>query len=421
MKQIDKNKKRLFKNTAMLYVLQFSTYFLSFLSLPYQTRVLGPAMYGVVGVAVATMAYFQLFMDFGFLLSATEDISLNRNDRVFVSKKLTSVAVIKMVFFVFSISLVLIFTIFLKPFSEYKALYILYVLAYGVNSFLPDYFFRGIEKMTSITFRTVAVKLFSTILTFVFLQTKEDYLAIPVLMLIGNVGAVIWAYFYIYKTLKYPFEKVTISEVLFDFKRSASFFLARIASTVYSATNAVIIGYVDTTGVATGYFTSADKVMTIAKSTIAPISDSLYPYMVKNRNFSMIKKIFLFIEPVILVGCIVVWVFAEPICVIAFGEEFAGTAPVLRGFIPAIAVLLPSYILGFPTLGAMKLAKYANYSIFFGTTIHIIGLCILFVTSNIDGVTLAFLTSLSETAIMLFRLFAVIKNRKVFQEVSVSE
>ncbi len=411
MKKIDSNKKTLFKNTVMLYVLQFSTYFLSFATLPYQTRVLGPAMYGVVGVAVATMAYFQLFMDFGFLLSATEDISLNRNDRVYVSKKITSVAAIKTVFFIVSISLVVLFTLFLKPFSEYKALYIFYVLAYGVNSFLPDYFFRGIEKMTAITFRTVAVKLFSTILTFVFLHSKEDYLVIPILMLVGNIGAVIWAYFYIYKKLNYSFEKVSVLEMVYDFKRSASFFLARIASTVYSATNAVIIGQVDTTGVATGYFTSADKVMTIAKSTIAPISDSLYPYMVKNRNFSLIKKIFLLIEPVIILGCCIVWLFAEPICVIAFGEEYAGTAPVLKGFIPGIAVLLPSYVLGFPTLGAMKLAKFANYSIFLGTAVHITGLLVLFFSSNVNGVTLACLTSVSEVTIMLFRLFSVIKNK----------
>ncbi len=412
MNQVDNGKKMLFKNTFMLYVLQFSTYFLSFLTLPYQTRVLGPSTYGVVGVAVATMAYFQLFMDFGFLLSATEDISLNRNNKTYVSKKLTSVGVIKLIFFCVSVVLVLLFTLFLKPFSEYKALYIIYVIAYGFNSFLPDYFFRGIEKMSAITSRTVAVKVFSTVLTFVFLRSEQDYLVIPILMLIGNIGAVIWAYYFIYKKMDYSFEKVSLSEIVFDFKRSASFFFARIASTVYSATNSIIIGYVDTTGIVTGYFTSADKVMTIAKSTIAPISDSLYPYMVKNRNFSLIKKIFLFIEPVIILGCCVVWIFAEPICIVAFGKEFAGTAPILRAFIPGIAVLLPSYVLGFPTLGAMKLAKYANYSIFFGTAIHITGLCILFVTSNVTGVSLAILTSISEVSIMLFRLFSVIKNRK---------
>ena len=412
MANIDNNKKLLFKNTAMLYVLQFSTYLLSFATVPYQTRVLGPVVYGVVGVAIATMAYFQLFMDFGFLLSATEDISLHRDDRDFVSKKLTSIAIIKAVFFLASVALIGILMLFVKPFSEYKALYFIYILAYGVNSFLPDYFYRGIEKMSSITVRTVAVKLFSCVLTFVFLRSEEDYLVIPILMLLGNIGAVIWAYLYIYKNLKYPFRKVTLQEVIHDFKRSASFFLARIASTVYSATNTVVIGAVDTTGIMTGYFTSADKVMTVAKSTIAPISDSFYPYMVKNRNFSLIKKVILVVEPVILIGCAVVWIFAEPLCVLAFGQEFAGTAPILRGFIPAIAVLLPSYILGFPTLGAMKLAKFANYSIFFGTAIHIAGMALLFLTSNVTGTALAYLTSVSEISIMLFRLITVIVKRK---------
>ncbi len=418
MKKIDAKNKVLFKNTVMLYILQFSTYFFSFITVPYQTRVLGPVVYGVLGVAVATMAYFQLFMDFGFLLSATEDISLNRDDRVFVSKKLTSVAIIKTAFAIISVLIVLALTVFVEPFSNYKSLYLIYVLAYIANSFLPDYFFRGIEKMSAVTVRTVAVKFFSCVMTFVFLRSEEDYLVVPILLLIGNVGAVIWAYFYIYKTLKYDFQKVTFKEIISDLKRSAMFFLSRIATTVYSATNTIIMGFVDTTGVFTGYYTSADKIVSTAKSAMSPVADSLYPYMIKNRNFSMIKKVLLLLEPVIILGCVVVGILAKPICVFVFGAEFEGVANVLRAFIPAIAVLLPSYILGFPTLGAMGISKHANYSIFFGMTVHIIGLVVLALTQNITAVTLAGMTSISEICIMLYRLTMVLKNRKIFKEAS---
>lgn len=400
------------KNTAMLYLLQFSGYLFSFLTVPYQTRILGPVLYGVVGVAVATMAYFQLFMDFGFLLSATEDISLNREDRAYVSKKLTSVAVIKLAFFLISLIAVWGLSLILEPFSQYRQLYLLYVLAYGVNAFLPDYFFRGIEKMSAITVRTVSVRLLSCLLTFIFLRSADDYLALPGLMLFGNLVAVVWAYVYIYKTLGYKLCPVLPGEVWKDLKRSAGFFLARIASTVYSATNTVVMGYVDPAGVTTGWFTSADKIMATAKGAIAPISDSLYPYMVRHKNFSVVKKALLLGEPVILAGCALVWIFADSLCVFAFGEAFAGTAPVLRAFIPGIACLLPSYVLGFPTLGAMKQTRYANRSVFFGTAVHVTGLVCLAVSGRITAVSLAALTSLSEFAIMAFRIGAVARCRR---------
>lgn len=85
----------LLKNTIMLYIMQFSTYFLSFIVVPYETRVLGATVYGKVGVATAIMVYFQLVIDFGFILSATEEVSLHRDDKQRVSRIFTSVTINK--------------------------------------------------------------------------------------------------------------------------------------------------------------------------------------------------------------------------------------------------------------------------------------------------------------------------------------
>ena len=145
----------------MLYLLQFSTYLFSFLTIPYQTRILGPQLFGVLGVALAVMSYFQLFLDFGFMLSATEEIAENRDDKSFISKKILSVAVIKLTFTIVSFLILGLMLKFIKPLREYRFLYIIYLLAFSVNSFLPDYLFRGIEKMSAVTLRTVFVKLFT--------------------------------------------------------------------------------------------------------------------------------------------------------------------------------------------------------------------------------------------------------------------
>ncbi len=406
----------LLKNTIMLYILQFSTYFLSLVTVPYQTRVLGPVVYGYVGVALAVMAYFQLFMDFGFLLSATEDISKNRDDKEYVNRKLTSVTILKLILAAVSMAIMIALCFTVPMFAQNKAMYIIYIVAYVVNALLPDYLYRGIEQMTAITVRAVLIKVFFTVMIFVFLKTEEDYLVMPILLLIGNVAALVGVYFHLYKKLGYKFTKVSAKELKEDFKRSLGFFYSRIATTVYSTTNTIIIGLVDKTGTITGYYTSADKLLTTAKNGLSPVSDSLYPYMIKNRDFKLVKKILLLLMPVIILGCTVVGIFARPLCGLIFGQEFVDTAPVLVAMLPAIVAILPSYILGFPTLGAMGLSKYANTSIIVGTVTHIVGLVVLAFTGNLSAVTLAAMTSVSEWSIMLFRAFMVIKNRRIFTE-----
>ena len=404
----------LLKNTVMLYVLQFSTYFFSLVTVPYQTRVLGPQIYGTIGVAIAVMTYFQLFMDFGFILSATEDVSKNRNDREYLNRKLTSITILKGFLAVISITVMTLMCLFIPKFHSHIKLYLIYIFAYAINAFIPDYMYRGIEQMTAITVRTVIVKAFFTVMIFVFLKSDADYLVMPILLLIGNTFAVVFAYTHLNKKLGFKFSKVTFDDLKRDFKRSLNFFYSRIATTVYSTANTVILGFVDTTGVVTGYYTSADKILSTAKNGLSPISDSLYPYMIKNKDFKLCKKVLLLFMPIIIIGCTVVGIFAEPLCVFVFGKEYAGVAPVLRAMLPAVCAILPSFVLGFPTLGAMGLSKYANTSIIAGTVTHIVGLTILFLTHNVGAVTLAMMTSISEWAILIFRFVIVYKNRHIF-------
>ncbi len=410
-RQMNNKSKLLFKNTVMLYILQFSTYLFSFITVPYQTRVLGPEIYGVLGVVSAVMMYFQLFMDFGFLLSATEDISKNRTDFDYICKKVTSITLIKTGFAAICFAVMAVLCAVVGKFAEYRSLYFVYLAAFVINSFLPDYVFRGLEEMTAVTVRTVLIKMLSCVMVFVFLRAEEDYMLVPVFLLIGNAVAVFIAYVYLFRKFKYRFTKVTFSEIWGDFKRSSVFFYSRIATTVYSATNTVVLGMVDQVGVITGCYTSADKVVNMVKNGLTPISDSLYPYMVKNRDFKMVKKLLVVFMPIIVVGCAVVGVFAEPLCVFVFGAEYGDAANILRAFLPAVVATLPSYIFGFPTLGAMGLSKYANYSILVGSAFHIVGIAIMLATNSVTGVTLAAMTSASEWIILTCRIIAVYRNR----------
>ena len=102
------SKKVLLQNTFMLYLLTFSNYFLSLIVVPYETRVLGPAVSGALGAATAIMVYFQLVIDFGFLLSGTQEVARSRDDKKEVSRIFTATTLAKILLIVLSLVVLLL-------------------------------------------------------------------------------------------------------------------------------------------------------------------------------------------------------------------------------------------------------------------------------------------------------------------------
>lgn len=405
------HKRRLLKNTLMLYILTFSGYLFSFITVPYQTRVLGPEVYGKLGFAQACSVYVQLFLDFGFLLSATEDVANHREEPEVLSKILSAVTAGKLLLGAAGFAVVTAACVFVPIFREDRLLHGLFFLSAFANALLPDFLYRGLEKMDAITCRAVAVKLFFTGAVFVFVRSQADYYAVPVLNALGGLGACAWAYLDVRRS---GVRLVTVKahDVRKTLRRSASFFLSRIATTVYGATNTVILGLIYPVGSTLGYYTSAEKLMTTARSVFSPIADSLYPYMVRNRDFGLLKKLLLVMMPVIIAGCTLVWFFAESFCVLIFGEEFRESGLLLRLLLPVVALSLPTYVFGFPVLSPMGLARYANLSVIIGAAVHAAQLAALWALGLLDVRAICIATCVTEAVILTIRVAVVLKYHK---------
>ena len=408
---MNKNKKVLLKNTVMLYILRFSTYFFSFITVPYQTRVLGVSIYGKIGIATALMMYFQLFLDFGFLLSATEEVARNRDNKKIVCEVMTSVNLIKICFSVISVIVLYGICSFVPQYRADKLLFFLYLMQAIAVSFQPDYIYRGLENMTMVTYRTVFTKALFTGMIFIFLKKPEDYYCVPAIMLLGELIATGWSFFDLKKHYGITFVKVNVQDVMARLKHSSTFFLSRIISTVYTATNTVILGFLDPAGITVGYYTAAYKLISTGQNALSPISDSIYPYMINNKDFKLVKKVLSLTMPIIFIGGVVIFIFADKICYLIFCADFAPAGEVLRGMMPLAVLTLPDYILGFPTLGAMGLANHANISIYVSSAVHVINLIVLSYLGKLNAVSLAWLMSVATAIEVLYRLIVVLKNK----------
>lgn len=410
---VSKKKKRLFSNIGFLFILSFSSQILSLVTIPYQTRVFGPGIFGKVSLAISVAAILKLVIDYGFLLSATERVAKKCDDKTGLSRIITEVSIAKLLISIMLfIGLNICLYVFDIPFED-RLLYNLYLAAYMVESLMPDYLFRGLEDMKVITIRTVCIKLFFTVMILLTIKGPDDYLVMPILLLSGNIVALCTCVIYVRKKYRLYFCPIKPNDVISTIKYSTPFFVSRIASTVYQSGNTVILGIVSANQSIVGFYSAAEKFLSLAKSLSSPIADGVYPYMVKNRDYHLIKRILSICIPVIVVLAIIVFIFASEICAICFGEEYYTAGIALRCLMPAIIVILPTYLICFPVMIPMGLSKYANLSTVVGAIIQITLLGCLVLLNSLNLYSLCIITSITEVIVFLFRLGAILLRKRL--------
>ena len=402
----------LLENTVMLYILQFSNMALGLLTQGYQMRVLGLDNVGVLSAAQYATNFFQILIDFGFIYSATAKVSRFREDKNVLNKVLTCVILAKAMFMAVSFLILFAFIAPTLPDMSQVLVYAFYLISVCTYALLPDFMYRGLEQMSTITIRAVAIKFFATLMIFLFVHQPGGLLPRCPVHSGGNLGAIVFVYWHLFRRVGIHFCRVTWREIWVELKDSSQFFLSKVAASINSNLNGILLNSLAGPA-ATGLYANADKVIGAAKSGMSPIADSLYPHMMKHKNFSLIKKAMLIVYPVILLGCAVVFIFAEPLLVFWLGAEGSQVVLPLRLLIPVAVFSFPNYVLGYPTLGAMGLAKYANIAVVFGTAVYLLGALLLWFTVGINLVTLCLLTSVTEGSILAFRLVVIVKNRKL--------
>ncbi|MBE6686568.1 MAG: hypothetical protein E7591_04975 [Ruminococcaceae bacterium] len=418
--KLSSGRKTLLVNTIMLYIMQFSTTLMSFIIIPKQTQILGDALYGgYIEASVAIIAYFRIVIDFGFIQSATEKITKNREDKKEIGRILSSVVACKLFLIAISLAVLIALCSFIPAWGSKKYILLLYFGAETLASMTPDFLYRGLEKMSAITYRTVIIRALFMIAILIFFNEPADIWMVPGFTLLGNGIAMLFAYIHVYKKLGIGFVRIPVIRVLKEYAYSFQFFFSNFATMAYTSLNILLLDIITVSGGATGHYGAANRLITAGRNALMPISESMYPYMAQNRDFKLVKKMLLTLEPIIIAGCAVIYILAVPFCKWYFGPEFANAGYVLRAMLPMAIITLPNFILGFPTMTAMGKTKHVNYSNIIGSVFHILLLSVLyfmgFLTKEKALLSLAWSVSATEFVILIYRLAVIYKFRYLMQ------
>ena len=101
--------------------------------------------------------------------------------------------------------------------------YAFYLISVCTYALLPDFMYRGLEQMATITVRAVAIKFFATLMIFLFVKAPGDYFLVPLFTAVGNVGAMVFVYWHLFSKVGVRFCRVTWYEIWMELRTPPSF------------------------------------------------------------------------------------------------------------------------------------------------------------------------------------------------------
>ena len=415
LKNLFKNKdvKRIGKNFSSLVILQGANFLLPLITLPYLVRVLGTERFGLVMFAQSFALFFFILVDFGFNLSATRAVSLNRNNKRKIDEIFSSVFIIK--FFLILISLIII-SLIVAFIPRFNKDWEIYFLSFGVvigQALFPVWYYQGIEKMSLITVINVLAKLVFTILILVFVRSEVNYLMVPVFNSVGFIFAGIIGLLFAMKKVSFKTPKLKNLKILF--KESSQLFVSNLSTTLYTTSNMLILGLF-TNNSMVGVYASMEKLILAIKNLYTPIFQAIFPWLSSKKSDKVIIITSKLMLPLFILGSIIfliIFFFAESILDVIYNDVLITSYSNVFRILGLIAIFSGLNML-FNMLFLSALKKYKErMKIILAAGIINLVLALIFVKFyNIYGIAIT--VTFTELVLLLlgWYYYSIIKNEK---------
>lgn len=334
------------KNFSYLFALQAVNYLVPLALLPYLTRVLGTENFGKIAFAQAFVTYFILLTDFGFNITATQEVVRVKKDKHELSKVFWSTTFSKLL--LAGISLVPFFILLLTV-NRFRELAPLLLLAFtGVFSTIlfPVWFFQGTEKMAYITWFNAVPRILILVATFLLVKEKTDFQLALFIQVTATLIASIACSIFIFKKRLVVFYRPKLTDIKHTIKEGREIFASAVATNFYTTTNTVVLGLFSTNA-AVGIFAASEKIIRSIIPLFASVSQVTFPrinsYYQSSREEALHfgRKVMRYSFFATLMIGLSLLIFAPQLVALLFGlPQYQETINVLRisSFVPLFAV-----------------------------------------------------------------------------------
>lgn len=406
----------MFKNIISLFLVQGGNYIIPLLTLPFLVKTLGAESYGYLGISLAVVQYICLITDYGFNLTATNELTRVSDNINAVSKLFWSVFFCKILLLIVCLISIVVISCFNNLISESIRI-IFYSLGIAVGSVVcPVWLFQGKEKMTIIALINILARAITLPFIFLCVYGPDDvYLVAGIMSLSSLIGGGIGLVL-IYKYKWVIYTRLNKHEIIEQFVHGWHVFISTASVSLYTTCIPIILGFI-CGPVAVGYYVAADKIKQAVQGLITPISQVVYPriaYLLKENRTNgiiFIRKLFIIQSSFMFILSLCLFYFSGDIVLFIYGSGYGATVLVLKILAPCLFLIAISNVLGIQTMLTMGMKKEFSSILMYCGILNIILIFPLSYFLQEAGSALSIL--LTESIVVFIMLFVVIHRGKL--------
>ena len=264
------------ENILWLSVLQAINYILPLATVPYLIRVLGSTNYGVLAFATVFTQYLVVFTDYGFNLSATREIAIQKDNREGIERLVSAVLLIKFLLVIMAAIALVAVTSLVPMFHALRiVLYVTFLVVLGSAAF-PVWLFQGLQDMRSITVLTSVGKVICAAAIFITVTKPGDLQAAALWSSAGYPIAATIGWIVIGRRYHVRLTVPALSDLRRVLKDGFHVFVSSVMTNVLANGSVLVLGLCQPMEVV-GIYAAIEKIAKAATMMFAPITQSLYP------------------------------------------------------------------------------------------------------------------------------------------------
>lgn len=360
--------KKIFGNIANFSFFQLTNYLVPLVTIPYIVRTIGIQNYGIISIVMAVIYTLGVVVDYGFDISGIRRVAQNRDSINQTRKIFSAIISIKFLLMILiALSLYLVSYIF----EEVRRYSLVYIFAFGTipgQIMTCSWLFTGKEDVKYLNMVNFVSRTLYLAGIFIFVQNQNDFAMVPLLnsgsILVAGILSIILIKKYYNIVYTFP----GYFEIKDNFKRGWYVFVTNFFINLYRSLNVIILGFFATKEIV-GYYSAGEKLIKLIQSIFTPITKSLYPYISRkmvdrpDKVRQSIKFLVKFAGGITLFISFVVFLFADQIVLLLYGNGFQRTIFVIQASSIVIFAGTINYILGIIYMLNFDLEKQLTVSV----------------------------------------------------------
>lgn len=264
------------QNFIFLAIIQASNVLISLISMPLLIQGIGVDQFGLVNLSLSIVVLANIFVSFGFNLSAPRDVAINQKNNTELSHLVSNIFSGKIILATIASAIILIPIFGFNLFQEYQIILIFSLFMLFSEATMPLWFFQGMEKMKLISIANIFSKLLFLMGIVLFIHSPDQSKWVNFLLGGAGFSINILLILYIHYELDITFYKPRLKQVFQSIQSNTLFFFSMLASHVSINGGLIILSFF-ANSTTLGMFSLAEKIGLVLRMFPALVIQAVYP------------------------------------------------------------------------------------------------------------------------------------------------